>query len=110
PITRPLRHQPRRHDVAGDPAPDQMTVQAEAGRASLVTTTHLTPTPQRPLDHLMVIRQRPLIEQLVTADRSQTDRTRVHVKADRYRHTLAHGRRPPYVALPGTPRQPTTNA
>jgi hypothetical protein len=35
----------------------------------------------------------------------------VNIQPDRYRRRrVIHGRRPPYVALPGTPRQPTTDA
>jgi hypothetical protein len=34
----------------------------------------------------------------------------VDVQPGSYRRRLVHGRRPPYVALPGTPRQPTTDA
>src|SRR6266511_4473738 len=109
-ITRPLRHEARRDDRALDTTLDKMTVETEAGRARLVATAHPRPAAQHALDCVLVIGQRPLLEQLVGANRRQSDRARVHVQPDRYRRRLVHGRRPPYVALPGTPRQPTTNA
>src|SRR3954466_11255231 len=109
PIARPLRHQPRRDHVAVDPARDEVPIQAKAGRARLVTTAHPRPAPHHTPDSLMLIGQRPFLEQLVRAHRRQSHRSGVHIQPDRYRPRLAHGRRPPYVALPGAPRQPTTN-
>ena len=111
PVARPLRHQPRRHHGAVDPALDQVPIQAEAGRARLIAAAHRRPAAQQPLDRLLVVGQRPLLEQLVGAHRRQPDRARVNVQPDRYRRRrVVHGRRPPYVALPGPPRQPTTDA
>jgi hypothetical protein len=109
-IPRPLRDQARRYHGAVDAALDQVPVEAEAGRAGLVTAAHRRPTAQQPLDCLLVVGQRPLLEQLVRADRGNTDRPGVNVQPDSYRRRLVHGRRPPYVALPGAPRQPTTDA
>jgi hypothetical protein len=108
PIPRPLRHQPRRHHLAGDSPPDQIAIQVETGRSRLITTTHRGPAAQEALDRLQVVRKRALVEQLIAADSGESDRTRVHVQPNRYRRRLVHGRRPPYLALPGTPRQPTT--
>src|SRR6266852_6340113 len=111
PITRTLRHQPRRHHLAVDAALDQVALQTKAGRARLVTAAHHRPAPQHLLDRLMVVGQRPLLEQLVRAHRCQPDRARVNVQPDRYRRRrVVHGRRPPYVALPDPLRQPTTDA
>jgi hypothetical protein len=110
PITRPLRHQPRRDYGAIDPAFDQMAVETETGRARFVAAAHRRPAAQKPLHLLLVVGQRPLLQQLVGADRGQPDRPGVDVQANGYRRRLDHGRRPPYVALPGHPRQPTTNA
>ena len=87
PITGPLRHQPRRDHRAVDPALGQIAVEAEAGWTRLVAAAHRRPAAQQPLDRLLVIGQRPLLRQLVGAHRRQPD-----------------------VALPGAPRQPTTNA
>ena len=64
----------------------------------------------KPLNRLLVVGQRPLLQQLVRANRRKPDRPGMHVQPHRYRHRLDHGRRPPYVALPGHPRQPTTDA
>ena len=111
PIARALRHQPRRNHLAVDPPLDQETMQTEAGRARLVTAAHPRPAAQRPLDRLLVIGQRPLLQQLVGTDRRKSNRPRVHVQPNRYRRRrVVHGRRPPYVALPDPLRQPTTNA
>src|SRR5206468_8195427 len=74
----------------------------EASRTGLVTATHRCPAAQRPLNRLLVIGQRPLLQQLVSAYRRQPNRTRVNVQPNRYRRRrVVHGRRPPYVALPG---------
>src|SRR5712692_1601328 len=109
PIARPLRHQARRHDAAVDAALNQEPIEAETGRARLVTATQRRPAAQRTLDGLLVVGKRPLLQQLVGAHRRQPDRARVNVQPNRYRrHRVVHGRRPPYVALPGHPRQPTT--
>src|SRR3954468_25019964 len=70
PVARPLRHQPRRDHVAVDPARDEVPIQAKAGRARLVTTAHPRPAPHRTLDSLMLIGQRPFLEQLLRADHS----------------------------------------
>jgi hypothetical protein len=111
PVARPLRHQTRRDDLTVDPALNEMTLQTEAGRAGLVATAHGRPTAQRPLNHLLVAGQRPLLEQLVRADRSQPNRARVNVQPNRHRRRrVVDGRRPPYVALPDPLRQPTTDA
>jgi hypothetical protein len=110
PVARPLRHTPRRDHLARDAVTAQIPIQPEAGGPSLIATTHSRPAPQRLLDKLVVVRQRPLLDQLLATYRGQTNRTCVHVQPHRYRRRLAHGRRPPYVALPGAPRQPTTNA
>lgn len=73
PITGPLRHQPGRHHLADDPAPDEITVETEAGRTGLVATAHLAETPQRTLEGLEVVGQRPLVEQLIPADSRKLD-------------------------------------
>jgi hypothetical protein len=49
PLAWPLRHQPRRDHSAIDAPLDQVPVETEAGRASLVTATHRRPTAQQPL-------------------------------------------------------------
>ena len=111
PVTRPLRHQPRRDHRAVDPPLDEVPIEAEAGRSRLVATAHRRPAAQQPLDRLLVVGQRPLLKQLVGTDRGQPDRASVNVQPYRYRRRrVVHGRRPPYVALPGQPRQPTTYA
>jgi hypothetical protein len=78
------------------------------GRSCLVAATHSRPAAQTARDRLEVVRKCALVEQFITANRGEPDRTRMHVQPNRYRRRLIHGRRPPYVALPGTPRQPTT--
>ena len=65
---------------------------------------------QHPLEHLEVMGQRALVDELVGADRDQSDRPGVNVEPNGYRHGLVYGRRPPYVALPYQLRQPTTYA
>src|SRR6266542_2670548 len=113
PVAGPLRHESRCNDRAVDTALDEMTVmtvETEAGRAGLIAAARSRPAAQHPLDRLLVVGQRPLLQQLVRANRRQPDRASVNVQADSYRRRLVHGRRPPYVALPGTPRQPTTDA
>jgi len=109
-ITPPPWHQPRRHHRTLDPALDEMAVEAEAGRTGLIAAAHSRPATQEPLDRLLVVGERPLLQQLVGAHRRQPDRPGVNVQADSYRRTLNHGRRPPYVALPDPLRQPTTDA
>ena len=101
PVTRPLRHQPRRDHPTVDPALDQIPIETETGRARLVTAAHRRPAAQHPLDRLLVVGQRPLLQQLVGANRRQPNRPRVNVQPNSYRRRLDHGRRPPYVALPG---------
>jgi len=110
-ITRPLRHQARRHHRAIDPPLDEETLQTEAGRARLLAATHHRPAAQHTLDRLLVVGKRPLLEQLVGAHRRQPHRARMHIQPNRHRrHRVVHGRRPPYLALPGHPRQTTTDA
>jgi len=65
PLARQVRHQPRCHDPAINPALDQVAIQAEPGRAGLVAAQHLRPTSKRPLDGDGVIGQGALVEQLV---------------------------------------------
>jgi hypothetical protein len=102
PVAGPLRHQARRDHGAIDPALDEVPIEAEAGRARLIAAAHRRPAAQKPLHLLLVIGKRPLLEQLVGADRRQPDRTSVNVQPNRYRRRrVVHGRRPPYVALPG---------
>src|SRR5439155_17674917 len=96
---------------AVDATLDEITVEAEARRARLIAAAHQRPPTQHAVDRLFVVGQRPLLQQLLGAHRRQPHRARVHVQPDRYRRRrVVHGRRPPYVALPGQPRQPTTNA
>jgi hypothetical protein len=109
-ITGPGRHETRRHHLALDPALDQVTVETKTGRPCLIAAAHLRPAAQRPLDRILVVAKRALVDKLVAADRGQANRAGVHVQPDRYRRRVVHGRRPPYVALPGHPRQPTTDA
>src|SRR5204862_6708343 len=97
-------------DRALDPALNQTPIETEAGRPRLITAAHRRPPPQQPLQLLLVVGKRALLQQLIGAHRRQPNRAGVHVQADSYPRRLAHGRRPPYVALPGHPRQPTTNA
>src|SRR5207245_10337356 len=71
-------------------------------RSRFVAAAHRRPTTQDLLDRLLVVGQRPLLEQLVRAHRRQPDRARMDVQPNRYRRRrVVHGRRPPYVALPG---------
>src|SRR6476661_8574875 len=102
PVARPLRHQARRHHRTVDAASDQMPVETEARRARLVAAAHPRPATQHTLDRLLVMWQRPLLQQLVGAHRRQPDRARMDVQPNRHRRRrVVHGRRPPYVALPG---------
>jgi hypothetical protein len=55
PITRPLRHQPRRDDPAVDPTPNEMPVEPEPGRARLVAAPCPRPAAQQPLHLLLVV-------------------------------------------------------
>jgi hypothetical protein len=87
-----------------------MAQQTKAGRARLVTTARTRPTAQDPLDRFLVVGQRPLLQQLVGTNCGKPDRARVNIQPHRNRRKVIHGRRPPYVALPGHPRQPTTDA
>ena len=106
PIPRPARHQPRRHHPTLDPTLYQVPVQAKPGRPRLITTRHTRPPRQCPLNRDRVIRKRPLVQQLVTAHRGQPNRRLVHIQPDANCPILTHGRRPPYVALPGHPGNP----
>jgi hypothetical protein len=102
PVARPLRHQARRHHRTVDAASDQMPVETEARRARLVAAAHPRPATQHTLDRLLVMWQRPLLQQLLGAHRRQPDRARMDVQPNRHRRRrVVHGRRPPYVALPG---------
>src|SRR5438876_10019805 len=76
-ITRPLRHQPRRDDRAVDAALYKMTVTTETTWSRLVTAAHPRPAAQHPPDRLLVIAQRPLLQQLIGANGRQPDRPRV---------------------------------
>lgn len=109
-ITRPLRHQPRRDHLAVDATRNEITRETETCRPRLVAAAHRRPAAQHPLQRLLVVGQRPLLQQLVGAHRRQSDRASVDIQPDRYRRKVVHGRRPPYVALPDPLRQPTTNA
>jgi len=109
-IAGPLRHEPGRDHLTLQPALDEIPVQPKARGTRLVAAAHVRPLAQHPSDRLLLVGQRPLAEQLVRTHRRQPDRARVHVQANGYRRRLVHGRRPPYVALPGHSRQPTTYA
>src|SRR5262249_38996141 len=100
-ITSTLRHQPRSDNLTIDPSLGEVAVQPETGRASFVAAANRRPPAQQLLDRLLVVGQRALLQQLVGAHRREPDRTCVHVQPDSYRRRLDHGRRPPYVALPG---------
>jgi hypothetical protein len=79
PVTRPLRHQPRSDQATIDPAVDEIAIKTEPGRASLVTTPHPRPAAKRSLNRPLVVRQRPLIKQLVSAQRRKPNRTGVNI-------------------------------
>src|SRR2546425_2797404 len=104
------RHQARRYHLAGDAELAQMPVKPEAGRPGLVAAARAGPARERPPNGLVVVGERALLEQLVGAHGSEPDRVLVDVQPDGYRRgrRVMHGRRPPYVALPGPPRHPTT--
>ena len=108
PIARPLRHQPRRDHRAVDPPLNQVPVETEAGRPGLVPAAHPRPAPQQPRDRLLVVGQRPLLQQFVAADRSEPDRARVDVQPNGYRRRVdmvGDLRMWLYRATPGNPRQ-----
>jgi hypothetical protein len=60
-------------------------VQAETGRPRLLAAADPRPAAERPLHRLLVVGQRPLLEQLVGAHHGQPNRPRVHVQANGYR-------------------------
>src|SRR5204863_473887 len=68
----------------------------------LIATAHRRPAAQQPLDRLLVVGQPPLLQKLIGAHRRNSNRASVHAQPNRYRRRrVVHGRRPPYVALPG---------
>jgi hypothetical protein len=87
-IARPLRHQPRRDNRTVDAALDQTAIETETGRTGLVTATHHRPAAQHTLDRLLVIGQRPLLQQLIGAHRRKSNRSGVNVQPDSYRRRL----------------------
>ena len=89
-----------------------MTRRCWPRRPGLIATARSRPARHRPLHQLRIVRQRPLIQQLIRAQRRQINRSSMNVQPDRYRRSpkVSHGRRPPYVALPAHPGNPRTCA
>src|SRR5215218_4074817 len=84
-----------------------MTMQPKPRRAGLLADPRAGPGTQFTLDRRVIEAQRDLPQQLTPAHRGQTHRRLMHVKPDRDRPRIPHGRRPPYVARPRPTRQPT---
>jgi hypothetical protein len=82
PIARPLRDETGRDDRTGDPAFDQVAVEAEAGRAGLVTAGDPRPAPERALDRDRIVGKRLLDQQLIRPHRGEPNRRLMTIRVN----------------------------